>query len=113
MQGENVPAPALRHIVFVVEQDCPYPELDGKDQRCQHLLGWRDDQPAGAPAAGHQAIGHLAAYCRWYDDGSEAVLGRIVTSPQDRAGLGMVKIVIIILNIIAVGIHISAFFVGK
>ena len=36
-----------------------------------------------------------------------------LTSPQDRAGLGMVKIVIIILVGVAVGIHVSAYFVDR
>lgn len=30
---------ALRINVFVVEQNCPYPELDGKDKHCFHLIG--------------------------------------------------------------------------
>lgn len=29
---------ALRLRVFVVEQDCPYLDLDGKDKKCYHLL---------------------------------------------------------------------------
>ena len=29
----------LRTNVFVVEQACPYPEVDGKDPNCLHLLG--------------------------------------------------------------------------
>ena len=29
---------ALRLKVFVVEQNCPYLDLDGKDKRCYHLL---------------------------------------------------------------------------
>ena len=40
-------------------------------------------------------------------------IGRLLgelTSPQDRAGLGMVKIVIIVVNLIAVGIHVAAYF---
>lgn len=34
----------LRVDVFVVEQTCPYPELDGKDQQAgvYHLLGYQD-----------------------------------------------------------------------
>ena len=28
----------LRIDVFVVEQNCPYPELDGKDQDCLHVF---------------------------------------------------------------------------
>lgn len=30
---------ALRTKVFVVEQDCPYQELDGKDKHCFHVIG--------------------------------------------------------------------------
>ena len=36
-----------------------------------------------------------------------------LTEPQDRHGLGAIKVVIIVLNWIAVGIHIAAFFVDK
>jgi len=28
----------LRVAVFVIEQDCPYPEVDGLDPQCHHLL---------------------------------------------------------------------------
>lgn len=28
---------ALRTDVFVVEQECPYPEVDGRDKDCQHV----------------------------------------------------------------------------
>lgn len=31
----------LRTDVFVVEQACPYPEIDGKDPNCIHLLRHR------------------------------------------------------------------------
>ncbi len=30
---------ALRQQVFVVEQDCPYLDADGKDYNCLHVLG--------------------------------------------------------------------------
>ncbi len=30
---------ALRLKVFVVEQNCPYQDLDGKDKHCHHLIG--------------------------------------------------------------------------
>lgn len=29
----------IRVDVFVVEQECAYPELDGKDPDCWHVLG--------------------------------------------------------------------------
>lgn len=34
----------LRTDVFVVEQNCAYPEVDGKDPDCLHLLGTEDGQ---------------------------------------------------------------------
>ena len=36
----------LRVDVFVVEQTCPYPELDGKDslENVYHLMGYKDDE---------------------------------------------------------------------
>ncbi|WP_073584928.1 GNAT family N-acetyltransferase [Vibrio quintilis] len=36
----------LRVDIFVVEQTCPYPELDDKDHQpgVHHLLGYQDDQ---------------------------------------------------------------------
>ncbi|XP_059080155.1 serine/threonine-protein phosphatase 6 regulatory ankyrin repeat subunit B-like [Tigriopus californicus] len=40
------------------------------------------------------------------------ILGEL-TSPQDRGGLGMIKIVIIFLNVVAVGIHVAAIFVDN
>ncbi|QXI31659.1 GNAT family N-acetyltransferase [Pseudomonas vanderleydeniana] len=69
----------LRTEVFVVEQNCPYQEVDGRDlegDTC-HLMGWRDDQ--------------LAAYLRLLDpvsQGGDVVIGRVVIAPQAR-GLGL------------------------
>jgi len=65
----------LRTEVFVVEQECAYPEIDGKDPRSTHLLGYLDSR--------------LAVYARWYPEGEAVVLGRIVTHPDlRRGGLG-------------------------
>lgn len=33
----------LRNEVFIVEQVCPFPDLDGKDQLCHHLLGFSEE----------------------------------------------------------------------
>lgn len=33
----------LREKVFVVEQDCPYLDSDGKDFYAKHLMGYKDD----------------------------------------------------------------------
>ena len=66
----------LRVDVFVVEQSCPYPELDGRDQDALHV--WlRDDQG-------------IQAYLRIMDRGvsSEYVtLGRVI-AVRRRTGLG-------------------------
>ncbi len=81
---ENLPLPtayaifALRAEVFVVEQDCPYQDLDGKDVDCLHL--WY--------AEGE----HVVAYARLLPPGlayPEAGIGRVVTSwSRRRSGLG-------------------------
>lgn len=47
----------LRAEVFVVEQNCPYQDLDGLDDLCFHLLGW-------------SANGDLAAYARIFPVGT-------------------------------------------
>ena len=70
----------LRAEVFVVEQDCPYLDLDGKDQKSRHLLG--------------RSEGELLGYARTYEDDDGIWLGRIVTSPRLRgvgAGTALMK----------------------
>jgi ElaA protein len=37
----------FRQAVFVVEQRCAYPDLDGRDQAARHLLLWSGDALAG------------------------------------------------------------------
>lgn len=62
----------LRIDVFVVEQSCPYPELDGRD----------DD-----PATRHLWIeqdGTVAAGLRLLDDGDAWRIGRVVTAEAYR-----------------------------
>lgn len=70
---------ALRVAVFVVEQQCPYAEVDGLDRHAWHLLG-RD------------GAGQLQAYLRVLDPGCrhpEPSIGRVVTRPERRGtGLG-------------------------
>ena len=34
----------LRSEVFVVEQDCVYQDIDGKDQKAVHILGYKDEK---------------------------------------------------------------------
>jgi len=59
---------ALRQKVFVVEQDCPYLDADGKDQEAYHMLMWENDQligytrllPAGISYHSYCSIGRVA-----------------------------------------------------
>lgn len=64
--------------VFVVEQDCPYPDLDDNDQKAIHL--WAENN------------GEVLAYCRIFDKGikyPETSIGRVVTTESGRGtGLG-------------------------
>jgi len=67
---------ALRVNVFVVEQNCPYEELDGRDRQALHV--WLSDE-AG-----------IAAYVRVMDRGVESgyvSIGRVVAARR-RSGLG-------------------------
>lgn len=67
----------LRQAVFVVEQECPYPDLDGRDPEpgTRHVL-MRDDE------------GLLVGYARVLDDAAAWRVGRVVLSPAAR-GLGL------------------------
>ncbi|HEX6969275.1 MAG TPA: GNAT family N-acetyltransferase [Micromonosporaceae bacterium] len=62
----------LRVDVFVVEQKCPYPELDGRDTEPGTLHLWLDRD--GTPVA----------YLRLLDDGSARRIGRVVVGPGHR-----------------------------
>jgi len=63
----------LRSEVFVVEQDCVYQDLDGKDQKALHIIGSRD--------------GKVVAYTRIFRPGhyfKEASIGRVVVKSSER-----------------------------
>ena len=63
----------LRSEVFVVEQNCVYQDVDGKDDNAIHVLGFLDNE--------------LASYSRIFDKGiyfEEASIGRVVVSPKLR-----------------------------
>jgi ElaA protein len=62
----------LRVDVFVVEQNCPYPELDGKDADALHLML---KQGGGIIAAARIFPPH---------DGKPVKIGRVVVSPAHR-----------------------------
>lgn len=63
----------LRLDVFVVEQACPYPDLDGRDLEpgTRHVLLTGGD-------------GALQGYLRLLDDGGVARIGRVVLAPAAR-----------------------------
>lgn len=65
---------ALRSVVFVVEQQCVFLDIDGLDPHTWHLLGEGED-------------GRLQAYARLIPPGlkgDDALIGRVVTSPAAR-----------------------------
>lgn len=68
----------LRQDVFMLEQDCLYPELDGLDPHCLHVTGTLPEE-AGTPK--------LVAYARLVPPGlkfPEVSIGRIVVDPRHR-----------------------------
>jgi len=73
---------ALRQEVFVVEQNCPYQDCDGKDLQSWHLMG-RDE------------LGKLICYTRLLPGGlayqGYASIGRVVIAPSAR-GTGSGKV---------------------
>jgi ElaA protein len=73
---------ALRQQVFVLEQACLYPDIDGLDPGAHHLLGWRTVDGRRELAASLRCLAPGAKY-------QEMSLGRVVTSPAARGtGLG-------------------------
>jgi ElaA protein len=63
----------LRSEVFVVEQDCVYQDIDGKDQKAFHMLGYKNK--------------NLVAYTRIFKPGDyfkEASIGRVVIKEAQR-----------------------------
>lgn len=63
----------LRINVFMLEQECLYPECDNKDLKGKHLMGYLNNQ--------------LVAYARLLPPGvsySDASIGRVVVHPQCR-----------------------------
>jgi ElaA protein len=63
----------LRSEVFVVEQNCVYQDIDNKDQKAFHVLGYLHNE--------------LVAYARLFRAGDyfeQASIGRVVVSPKHR-----------------------------
>jgi len=76
---------ALRQEVFVVEQDCPYLDADGKDQQALHLMGFDKNKKLISYA-------RIAASGVFYEN--YISIGRIVSAPSVR-GKGVGKKLII------------------
>lgn len=69
----------LRCRVFIIEQNCPFGDVDGEDPQALHLLASSDGVPG------------IAGYLRCLPsaDGAHVIIGRVVTAPEARAsGLG-------------------------
>ncbi len=63
----------LRSEVFVVEQDCVYQDLDGKDQKALHVIGEKE--------------GEIIAYTRLFNSGQyfdTPSIGRVVVKDTQR-----------------------------
>ena len=66
----------LRINVFIVEQNCPYPELDGKDKIAHHFFAFAEENPS-----------QIVAYTRIFKPGDyyqEASIGRVVVHSDYR-----------------------------
>ena len=63
----------LRSEIFVVEQNCVYQDIDGKDQEALHLLGYKNNV--------------LVAYTRCFPPGvyfEEPAIGRVLVRRSER-----------------------------
>ena len=89
---------SLRSEVFVVEQDCVYQDIDGKDQKAKHVLGKKENE--------------IVAYARIFKPGDyfkEASFGRAVVKKTERGkGIGDELVINCLENITEEEIKISA-----
>lgn len=89
---------SLRSEVFVVEQDCVYQDIDGKDQKANHVLGKKNNE--------------IVAYARIFKPGEyfkEASFGRAVVKKTERGkGVGDELVINCLENITEEEIKISA-----
>lgn len=63
----------LRSEVFVVEQDCVYQDIDFKDQKALHVIGFKDDK--------------IIAYTRLFKPGDyfeNSSIGRVLVAKKER-----------------------------
>jgi ElaA protein len=78
----------LRVDVFVVEQECAYPELDGRDLEPGTRHVWMDSD-AGP-----------VAYLRILDDGDAARIGRVLVTKQARGSGVAARLMDVALDVI-------------
>ena len=58
----------LRVDIFVVEQECPYPEIDGKDYDATHIY--------------LEKAGEILAYARVYEEEGDVHIGRVIAKER-------------------------------
>ena len=89
---------SLRSEVFIVEQDCVYQDIDGKDQKARHVLGKNNNE--------------IIAYARIFKPGDyfeEASFGRAVVKKSERGkGIGDKLVINCLKNIPENEVKISA-----
>lgn len=73
----------LRTAVFVVEQACPYQELDGLDLRADTWHRWWADHHIGEEAV--EADSGVVAYLRVVSEPDRFRIGRVVTRADRRS----------------------------
>lgn len=86
----------LRAEVFVVEQDCPYQDVDNKDQKALHILGFKNER--------------LIAYTRIFklnDYFEFASIGRVVVALKERKHKYGYDLMLA--SIMAINIHFKEF----
>jgi ElaA protein len=59
-----------RELVFTLEQQVFYKDMDDKDQLCYHLIGYKNDE--------------LVSYCRIINGYDSISFGRVLTPPNKR-----------------------------
>jgi ElaA protein len=81
---------SLRQEVFIVEQNCPYGDADGKDLKSYHLMGIINESENDKKES-------LVAYARIVFPGvsyEEVSIGRVVSAPKyRRTGIGKILMV--------------------
>lgn len=86
----------LRIAVFVVEQDCIYQDIDNKDKKAMHILGYKGKK--------------LVAYARIFKPGDyfkNASIGRVLVEKKERSyGFG---VQLMEAAIMAINIHFNEF----